>query len=160
VKERELAMSRSALIQMCLLGFISATFIGCGGETGPKVYPVTGTVLYNGQPVDGAVVAFRGESATKMATGTTDAQGHFELTTYKPGDGAVPGKHTVTVAKTVQTGGGASGSASMEEALENPPAQAESRSELPEKYADPATSQLEFTVSDGGANDFTIELTD
>lgn len=33
------------------------------------------------------------------AWGETDAEGRFELTTFEPGDGAVPGNHSVLIAK-------------------------------------------------------------
>jgi hypothetical protein len=148
------------LVMVCALSCVLAVFIGCGGESGPDVYPVTGTVSYNGQPVEGAVVGFVGEAATKMATGTTDAQGRFELTTYKPGDGAVAGKHKVTVTKITGGGGGGSGTVSMEEAYESTEGPAEAKNELPSKYEGADTSPLEFTVSAGDTNDFKIELTD
>jgi hypothetical protein len=134
--------------------------VGCGGETGPEVYPVAGTVLYRGEPVEGAVVAFQSENATKLATGTTDPQGRFELSTYEPGDGAVPGKHKVTVTKIAQAGGGSSGTASMEEAYQSTQAPAEAKNQLPSKYEVAGTSPLEFTVSADDTNDFKIELTD
>lgn len=152
-------MSRLVLVMLCALSCFPAAFVGCGGDTGPALYPVTGTVTYNGTPVEGATVAFHGETATKLATGTTDSQGRFELTTNEPGDGAVAGKHTVSVSKTV-TSGAASGTASMEEAMENPAGPAESKNELPAKYADPGMSQLSFTVSETETNDFDVPLTD
>ena len=154
-------MKPLALAVRCAITCALAFVIGCGGgASGPKVYPVTGTVTYNGQAVEGAVVAFHGEAATKMATGTTDAQGRFELTTYKPGDGAVAGKHRVTVTKT--SGGAAGGTdiMSMEEALEATETQPESQNELPTQYASAADSPLQFTVSEDRKNDFPIELTD
>ena len=156
-------MKPLALAVRCAITCALAFVIGCGGggSTGPKVYSVTGTVTYNGQAVEGAVVAFHGEAATKMATGTTDAQGRFELTTYKQGDGAVAGKHKVTVTKfSGGAGGGGGESVSMEEALENAQTQTEAQNELPAKYAKAADSPLEFTVSEDGQNDFPIELTD
>jgi hypothetical protein len=134
--------------------------MGCGGETGPEVYPVSGTVLYNGNPVEGAVVAFQGETATKLATGTTDPQGRFQLTTYEADDGAVPGKHKVTVTKITGGGGGGSGTASMEEAYESTESATQAKNELPSKYEVAGTSPLEFTVSADDTNDFKIELTD
>jgi hypothetical protein len=109
--------------------------------------------------VEGATVAFYSETATKPATGTTDSAGRFELTTIEPGDGAVAGEHSVTVSKTV-TSGASSGTASMEEAMENPTGSAESQNELPAKYAKPGMSQISFTVSETDDNDFDVPLTD
>jgi len=140
------------------VAFVISVVAGCGGPAGPPVYKTTGTVTYKGQPVEGAVVAFHSSEAGRLATGKTDAQGRFELTTYQPGDGAPAGSHQVTVTKIVTTGGGG-GEMSMEQALEQT-STAASKNELPEKYASPGMSQLQFDVASGGENDFTIELTD
>ncbi|MBW3598219.1 MAG: DUF4198 domain-containing protein [Planctomycetes bacterium] len=153
------------MIRVSIAGSITCVALlagGCGGVDHPTTHPVSGTVLYNGEPVADAVVSFQGENATKLATGRTDAQGRFTLATYEPGDGAVPGKHQVTVTKMTTVGGGSTGgSATMEEAAaaaETHEAPQE-RNELPDKYAEPGLSQLEFTV-EPGQNDFKIELTD
>jgi len=68
---------------------------GCGGG---KV-KVTGVVLLDGKPVEGAVVTFHPADPGKghQASGTTDAEGVFRLSTTKPDDGAVPGDYKVTV---------------------------------------------------------------
>jgi len=131
---------------------------GCGTKSGPRVYPVTGTVLYEGKPVLGAVVAFRGEGATRIATGTTDAQGRFKLTTYNSGDGTVAGKHKVTISKEVVEGAMESKDLSMEEAVKYRPPPVKRRRELPAKYADPARPLIEVTVSESSPNDFTWNL--
>ena len=153
-------MIRPRLIQFCGLVWLVSVLAGCEGAT--KLYPASGTVTYRGQAVDGATVTFRCEEANAIATGTTDAQGRFELTTYKSGKGAVAGKHKVTVTKMSAPSGAASGSLSMEEAMKQPgpQAQAEPKHLLPQKYADPARPALEFTVSAEGPNDFQIDLTD
>jgi len=83
----------------CLLAFV-----GCGDDGGRiKVYPVTGKVLVNGQPAEGANVAFFGSTpelqgpAAIVPTGTSNAEGVFELTSFDPGDGAPEGTFNVTV---------------------------------------------------------------
>ncbi len=138
---------------------------GCAGPAGdpnrPKTVPVSGTVTYNGDPVEGATVTFMTDSAEgKGAVGRTDASGHFTLMTFEPGDGAVPGNYKVTVTKTKTEG-----TLSEEEANkylergENPPAPAVTDL-LPEKYKSPETSGLTAEVTEGGENNFTFELTD
>lgn len=84
----------------CLFALALAlvAYSGCGGS-GVTLYPVTGTVVYRGEPVEGATVTFRNEEARTIATVVTDAQGGFELTTYGTGKGAAPGRHVVTVTK-------------------------------------------------------------
>jgi hypothetical protein len=74
---------------------------GCG-DGRPKLYPVTGTVLYKDQPVANAQVMFNSD-AGRPAQGTTDASGKFTLTSFEAGDGATPGKYKVTVVKLVPT---------------------------------------------------------
>lgn len=138
---------------------------GCsGGGDLPPLHPATGTVLYNGEAVEGAAVVFRTKVDDKnyVATGTTDAQGKFELSTSGE-PGAVAGTYTVTVSKK-KSEGGESESLSMEEAAE----QAEKgesnepkvTNELPEKYGDPNQSDLKKEVTAEGPNDFKLELSD
>jgi hypothetical protein len=144
----------------CAVAFLAAAISGCGqGANNPTVYPVTGTVIYKGQPVADAIVAFQGEEGTKLATGRTDAEGRFELTTYEPGDGAVPGKHHASVTKITAPPPVSGGGSTMEDALAagNKTQQAVAKNELPEQYADPMRAQLEFTVT-SGTNDFKIDL--
>lgn len=139
---------------------------GCAkGIDAPDTVPVTGTVLYNGDPVPGAQVTFRGGGFT--AFGLTGTDGRFQLTTSADGDGAVPGEKQVTVTKRITAGGGSgpAGAMTMEEA-----AAAAERGEyhtaptvesaLPERYSDPSSSGLRYTVEASGTNDFKIELTD
>ena len=73
---------------------------GCGG---PKMAPVKGRVIFNGQPVKEAAVTFSPAAAGnqldtgKPATGFTDADGNFALSTFSEYDGAIVGTHTVNV---------------------------------------------------------------
>jgi hypothetical protein len=137
---------------------LAALLGGCG--SGVKLSPVTGTVKYKGSTVEGAVVAFRSEEkkAKTIATGTTDAQGRFELTTYQAGKGAAVGKYKVTVTKFTTPGsGGGGGTSDMKAAFtQKTPVE---RNELPTKYADPARTPLEFPVA-AGKNDIPIDLID
>jgi hypothetical protein len=73
---------------------------GCGGE---RVAPVKGRVVFNGQPVKEAALTFSPTSAENQldagtpATGFTDQQGYFELSTFTKNDGALVGTHSVNV---------------------------------------------------------------
>src|SRR5689334_14417891 len=74
--------------------------VGCADKPDrPRVVPVKGRVLYNGQPLAGAHVTFTNGAAKRSAYARTDADGKFTLTTFEPGDGAVPGKQQVSVSK-------------------------------------------------------------
>jgi len=139
--------------------------VGCGGDTGgadrPETVPVTGSVTYNGQPVEGATVTFvAGASEGRGALGTTDASGKFQLTTFEAGDGAIPGSYKVTVAKTT----GDSGPMTQEDGVVVPPTggppTTEVKDELPVKYKDASTSGLTADVQEGQDNEFTFDLTD
>lgn len=74
--------------------------MGCG-ESGPRKYPVSGTVTVNGKPAALVRVQFRHADQTlpgnlKTPMGMTDETGAFQLSTSGDKDGAVPGDYTVT----------------------------------------------------------------
>ena len=62
--------------------------------------PVKGKVTYKGKPLTQGEIVFEPESAGREAHGGIQSDGTFELTTYKQGDGAVPGTHRVAVTGT------------------------------------------------------------
>jgi hypothetical protein len=73
--------------------------VGCGSA---GLYPVTGSVTYQGKPATGAAVHFHREGATgndvtSFPIGIVDAEGNYRLETRGVGNGAVPGKYTVLV---------------------------------------------------------------
>lgn len=86
---------------------------GCFGEFGTwsenrqvRLYPVSGTVTLDGEPVEGAQVIFQPEDAAQqalMAIAETDASGRFKLATVQADEGAVAGPHRVRISKTVVT---------------------------------------------------------
>lgn len=141
---------------------VSALVLGCGGEgasKGPKTYPVTGTITQGGKPVEGATVMFLMADGKKSASGLTDRDGRYSLSTAKPGDGALPGQYKVSVVKyEVAT---ASPATSDKEYV--PPKEGETapaaKSLLPSKYENPQTSGLTAEVKASGENkfDFTLE---
>jgi hypothetical protein len=114
---------------------------GCGPNL-PAVAPVKGTVTWRGLPVVGAAVMFMPGNG-RPATGTTDADGHFHLSTFGQVDGALLGHHKVSITKSVP--------------ISDAP-YAPERSEIPPNYANTATSGLEVDVTAAGPNDFPFEL--
>lgn len=84
---------------MAWMGLGMMALIGCSGEEVDPRYPVSGTVSIMGAPVEGAIVAFTPEGGGLPASGTTDADGKYQLTTRVNGDGALPGKYLVSIAK-------------------------------------------------------------
>jgi hypothetical protein len=92
---------RRLLSYLLLAAAGSVALSGCGG---PAMAPVKGRVTFKGLPVKEAAVAFapvprsdEDKDPGKPATGFSDADGYFELSTFKPLDGAIVGKHKVTV---------------------------------------------------------------
>jgi hypothetical protein len=75
----------------------------------PSLYPVAGTLVFEGKPVPGAVVTFMGQTAEEgreyLAVSSTDKDGRFWLRTFSShGDGAVAGTHFIKVERMVPTG--------------------------------------------------------
>ena len=141
---------------LCLL------LVGCSGSNGddnrPSRVPVTGSITYKGQPVEGAQVVFSPKSPDgTAAAGTTDESGRFELTTFTDNDGAIPGSYNVTVSKhEARPPAPEFDDASYDpDAKPLPPA----KSLLPVKYKDPGKSALTADVAEGQA-EFQFDLQD
>jgi hypothetical protein len=88
----------------------------------------------------------------------TDSSGRFALTVVGQGEGAPPGKYKVTVTK-INTPA-TTPMQDMEEAFKNPTPKTDAapKNELPAKYADFDQTPLEYTITEGQKNDFTIDL--
>jgi hypothetical protein len=123
---------------VCLLG-------GCGSDQ-LKTAVVRGTVTYNGKPVPNGTISFVPVSGPN-ATGEIQPDGTYTLTTYRKGDGAVLGQHTVVIV-------------AMEDTSKRLP---EERNPLPPpivplKYTSLATSDLRADVKDQeNTINFTLE---
>jgi len=62
------------------------------GGCGVRTVPVEGKVLYRGKPLEFGSVMFQPEKGP-TARGTIQPDGTFRLSTYREGDGAIPGAH-------------------------------------------------------------------
>lgn len=151
-----------------LLVLLQALFlVGCSGSSNPPV-PVSGKVLLNKKPVDGAVITFLSKDGGRSASARTEADGSFKLTTVNTGDGAPPGEYVVTIAKQeskvstadVDVSNGKFGDAygQMMGAAASGNMSKVMKDVLPAKYAKAAESGLIKTVVKGEPNDFTFEL--
>jgi hypothetical protein len=118
---------------------------GCDGG-GMKTAVVKGKVTYQGKPVTGGTVTFVPDAGGPSATGEIKPDGTFAMTTYKPGDGAVLGKHKVFIVAMEDT----SGKLPEERGGTPPPT-------IPLKYTSIATSPLTADVADR-ENNFVFEL--
>jgi hypothetical protein len=83
-----------------LLGLAALFALGCGSG---KRAPVSGTVTLNGAPLAGATVTFQpiapkgSIQAGDSSLGKTDESGKFTLRTTKGRNGALVGKHRVSI---------------------------------------------------------------
>lgn len=119
-------------------------FSGCK-PGGLETNVVEGTVQWNGQPVEGALVTFQPQDESgASAVGTTEAQGKYALTASAGefGAGAVAGRYKVLITK-IPTG--AAGRPST-------------TTELPGIYAEVGTTPFNAEVKKGkNTFDFTLE---
>jgi hypothetical protein len=154
------------------LAFLTLAALGCGGVSDrPALYPVSGTVVYKGKPVEGAQVSFFHEKAQRAAEGKTDAEGKFVLSMFDYNDGAMPGENVVTIDKIKSAPAAASTDTSrppnpadlakmgQEFGGGDPSKKKGADNELPAKYASRTTTPVKQTVTDQ-ENKFVIELAD
>jgi hypothetical protein len=146
-----------------------AMVAGCGGSGAPKDRPAThkvsGVVKFKGNPVVGANITFFCEEANRSAFGRTDDQGRYELMTFSSGDGAVAGKHLVTI---LQSGPSEPPPkiATTDSPDYQPPGLNQStdppkpKGLLPTKYGDAKTSGLMAIVDAKGPNKHDFDLKD
>ncbi len=131
---------------------------GCGGDPNRKpTAPVTVTVTYKGQPVEGALVQF--VIVDNPSVGTTDASGKCRLKTYEPNDGAIIGDNVVTITKTVVDTKNVRTVKPEDKDLIGVVPPPTLKSLIPHKYSSPATSGLKESVKKGD-NAFTFDLKD
>jgi hypothetical protein len=85
--------------RLSLVVLLAAALTGCGGN---GTTPVKGVVTLEGAPLPGATVLFMpdGDGRGRPASGFTSSDGVFQLTTYRPDDGALPGQYRVLIRKT------------------------------------------------------------
>ena len=122
----------------------------------PRRVPAGGMVELDGQPVADATVVFVTRSADGekeyAALGQTDAVGKFRLKTFRPNDGAIPGKHLVGIEKTAAVITNPVRGLSPEDQPKVV------KNVLPEKYRVYSTSGLEAEVTEKGPNEFIFRL--
>ncbi len=121
---------------------------GCG-EGQLATAPARGEIRIDGKPLANAYVVFTPEKGP-CATAHSDDDGGFVLSTYRDGDGAVVGKHYVTVSARESTNEPARGAPGLTQP---------GRSLIPVRYNNSATSGLTYNVTAGNENRFTIVLT-
>jgi len=134
-------MNLKATVIVLLAGLLLAA--GCGRSGGPTLAPVSGTVTYNGQPLEQGTIIFHPPKG-RPSHGKIENGKITEVTTLDPGDGAVVGPNQVAIQ-------------SVERSTDiNTP----SKLLIPQRYGNPKESGLTAEVKEGQANEFTFELED
>jgi hypothetical protein len=120
---------RSCAYWFVLAALLLSSCSGCGSDTGPfmgQTVPVKGKVTFKGKPLtQGEIVFEPADGFGREAHGKIQEDGTFELTTFKTGDGAVPGTHRVAVSGTSK------------------------KDAVPIKYKDTNSSKMEVEVLEG-----------
>jgi hypothetical protein len=127
----------TAAIGWVLSTLAALALFGCGPSRDPNLPPtanVSGKVIYQGEPVTVGTVTFHPEGDGNPAVGLLGEDGTFSLSTYAPGDGAVVGKHSVTIDIPPPLDG-----TSPEDAFS-----------VPDPYTSPETTPLKVEVSEEG----------
>lgn len=124
--------------------------IGCRPSERADVVPVTGRVLFNGEPLKYGSIVFQ-PTHGQPARGEIQSNGEFTLSTYRAGDGAAVGRHKVRVTcytsqDSRQKKENSTASDSLGESL------------IPLRYTNFDTSGLEVALLAGGNKPFVFEL--
>ena len=154
-------MYRQAARVVAAIGL--AMTIGCAADRRDvePTYPVSGTVTFDGEPVEGAQVVFVAVGEGLGAVGTTDSSGRYSLTTFQAGDGALPGEYQVRITQFAGAVAENPGSDSDEDYVD--PGRDDAwvpENLLPAHYADPGTSGLTATVTEGDNSRINFVLTE
>ena len=90
-------MNRTTHTFVALLFLLAVvTAAGCGGG-GPEKADVHGKVTLDGEPLVNALVTFQPEGEGSPSYARTDKDGYYELKYTLESEGAILGKHRVTV---------------------------------------------------------------
>ena len=116
-----------AMVSLSGCGETSSTYTGA-------LIPVKGKVTFKGQPLINGTVSFEPEDAGRETQGDIKPDGTYEMSTYKAGDGIVPGLYRVGISGKPKGG-----------------------KAIPAKYRSASSSKLEADVS-SDKNEFNFDL--
>ena len=143
-------------ISSWILGIAGACAAIPAAGCGAKPVPTKGVVTVDGKPLANASVMFTcQEIGGKDATGFTDANGVFELTTARLKDGALPGLYKVTVHHSEMTEV-APNRRSVAEVQKAQSSAARKSSVVPEIYTRQDQTPLQHRVPDDGDAKFQL----
>jgi hypothetical protein len=122
-------------LRLCFL-IVALACCSCSGSR-PRLYPVQGTVFFEGKPTDKAIVflhPLEGSAPKDLRPhGTVGPDGVFRIGTYRSDDGAAAGAYAVTVIWKKASASGDNEEGSL----------------LPARYMSPQTSQLRVEIREG-----------
>ena len=127
------------MLRLILASFVAGIALGCGGS---GFTTVTGTVTYDGKPLDNGYVTIIPDGPGESASGQIGSDGKFTLTTFRPDDGVKPGNYKVRIASYKSE-------AKMNDPTSGKPA-------IPDKYFDAAKSGLTVVIENKSTQ--TLEL--
>lgn len=120
--------------------------VGCGSSRDPNLpetAPVYGMITLRGETLPEGTVRFIPENpAANPASGMIQSDGTFKVSTYSRHDGAVLGKHKVTVVVEPRLDGSAP----------DPPFK------IPKAYLNPETTPLEVEIVKGSKNEVVLNI--
>ncbi len=142
-------------VSICLVTGI----LGCGSSDRvkpsiEKVAPVSGTLTFQGKPLENYQVTFLPTDGRRPGVGVTDAEGKFKLGTNDIGDGAPLGKNQVAVNFAPPS----TDDSTTSSPIEDPALLPKPKVMIPAKYGNPSTSELTQEVPSGGLTDLKLDL--
>ena len=133
---------------------------GCNRSNGPITIPIRGEVLYKGRPLTTGLVVYlpKNTDDSRQASGKIDANGSFVLTTFKNGDGVVPGEYNIVIYPYDSPAGATRTREQIEAAAQA--GEQRPKNLIPERYSKAAASGLTDTINVEHSGVKRIELSD
>lgn len=128
----------------------STTVLVCGGcgSDYPETAQVQGKITFKEAPVVTGRIIFYPTSGARLSSGEIKSDGSYALTTFNPNDGALLGKHRVTITSTKVLGPSAPTSV-QDEAKQTVPSESRVVWLVDKKYSEQSTTDLEVEVKSG-----------
>lgn len=135
----------------CLTLISALKLSGCGpGVDLERTVPASGTLTYQGKPLEGYKIVFHPVEDRQGATAESGNGGAFALGTNEPGDGAAPGKHKISINFIAEKMEGEPGKEVFTKLTP--------KIKIPVKYQTPETSGVEIEIPEKGNQSLSIDL--
>ncbi|MCD4728826.1 MAG: hypothetical protein K8R46_14300 [Pirellulales bacterium] len=132
---------------LAVAALCSVVCCGCGPSR-PEIASVSGKVTYQGKPIASGRIGFHPEDGRRPAMAAIEPDGCYKLTTFDSKDGALLGKHRVTI-KSTRTVGGLPLDGFNRDAKAAPASLPKLEWLVPEKYSQKDTTPLTAEVEEG-----------